>query len=158
MIKQKLTAWEMEWRGQRFAAQAPCSLYSVLLAHKKIDDPFYRLNEKAATALSEEGMELYTRFTVTEEMLEKAHVALHILGVDTLCEAYLGGEHLISMDNMHREWRAEVTGRVHAGENELRLCFRSPSEHIRRKNAEHYLYTSTAGGADMVTFQKSGTV
>lgn len=149
MIKQKLTAWEMEWRGQRFAAQAPCSLYSVLLAHKKIDDPFYRLNEKAATALSEEGMELCTRFTVTEEMLEKAHVALHFLGVDTLCEAYLGGEHLISMDNMHREWRAEVTGRVHAGENELRLCFRSPSEHIRRKNAEHYLYTSTAGGAVM---------
>lgn len=149
MIKQKITAWEMRYGGRTLAAEAPCSLYSVLLAHKIIEDPFYRLNEAAATALSEQGMELSAKIFVTEAMLAKKHVDVHFLGVDTLCEAYLNGEFLLGMENMHREWRADARELLRAGENELLLRFASPSEYIRRKNAEHYLYTSTAGGAVM---------
>lgn len=149
MVSQKISSWEMEYGEHRLAANAPCSLYSVLLEHKIIEDPFYRMNEKAATALSENGMELRTNIYITEEMLAKKHVDLCFCGIDTLCDVYLGGEHLFYADNMHRTWRADVKNKVCKGENELRLHFYSPSEYIKRKNAEHYLYTSTAGGVVM---------
>ena len=149
MISQKITSWVMEYGKHSLAANAPCSLYSVLLEHKIIEDPFYRLNEKGATALSEKDMELSAKIYITAEMLEKKHIDLCFYGIDTLCDVYLGGEHLFYADNMHRTWRADVKNKVCEGENELRLHFYSPSEYIKRKNAEHYLYTSTAGGAVM---------
>ncbi len=149
MISRKISSWELQYGEYRLEAKTPCSLYSVFLEHKIIEDPFYRLNEKAATALSEKDMELTAKIFITEEMLAKKHIDLCFHGIDTLCDVYLCGEHLFYADNMHRTWRADVKEKVCVGENELRLHFYSPSEYIRRKNAEHYLYTSTSGGVVM---------
>ena len=81
MISQKITSWVMEYGKHSLAANAPCSLYSVLLEHKIIEDPFYRLNEKGATALSEKDMELSAKIYITAEMLKKRVILMPLIGV-----------------------------------------------------------------------------
>jgi len=107
------------------------------------------MNEKLATPLSEKDMELSAEFEITAEMLKKKHIDLCFYGIDTLCDVYLNGEHLFYAENMHRTWRADIKEKAKQGKNLLLLHFHSPSEYIRRKNAEHYLYTSTSGGVVM---------
>lgn len=53
----------------KLVGTVPCSMYSILLAHGKMDDPFYRLNEYAARAMSEEDCTLTASFSADEETL-----------------------------------------------------------------------------------------
>lgn len=149
MIKQKITDWTLYYEEHALKAKAPLSLYSVLLDNGIINDPYYRLHEKAATVLSEKDCEMTSEISITEEMLSKAHLDLCFLGIDTLCDVYINGCHLFYAENMHRTYRADIKTKARLGKNELRLCFHSPSEYIKSKNAEHYLFNSTSGGAVM---------
>ena len=49
--------------------KAPCSMYSVLLEHGLIEDPFYGINELEATKLSEKDCAFEGEFEITDKML-----------------------------------------------------------------------------------------
>ncbi len=67
-----LTDWKMTYEEYvDLECQAPCSMYSVLLDHKLIDDPFYGDNEKKYTKLSEKGCSFRCEFEVLEDMIKK---------------------------------------------------------------------------------------
>ena len=72
MISTSIAQWTFDFREHHFSATAPCSMYSILLENKVIDDPYYRTNEHTAKLLSNEDCEMATSFTVTEEMLSAA--------------------------------------------------------------------------------------
>ncbi len=149
MLLNQICDWTLIYRGEELGCRVPCSLYSVLLDHGKIEDPYYRTNEKAATALSAEDCEMTALIDVTREMLEKKHLDLCFYGLDTLCDVYLNEEKLLYADNMHRTWRIDIREKAKLGKNEIRLHFYSPSEYITKKFKEHYLFTATAGGVVM---------
>jgi beta-mannosidase len=94
-------------------------MYSVLLENGKMAHPYYRMNEHMATPLSEKDCEMQATFTVTREMLTKKHVDLVFYGLDTLCDVYVNGKHMLYADNMHRTWRFDVLGQLKEGENVL---------------------------------------
>ncbi len=145
MISYPLSQWTLHYKEHHLSGTVPCSLYSLLIENKIIEHPYYRMNEKAATVLSEEDCEMTSTFTVTEEMLAKKHLDICFYGLDTLCDVYLNETHMFYADNMHRTWRADIKNAVKYGENTVKLHFYSPSQYISRKNAEHFLYAANVG-------------
>ena len=145
MIAQKISRWNLHYENESFSCEAPCSLYSVLLDHKKIDHPYEGLNEKAATVLSEKDCEMTSTFFLDAEMLAKKHVDLVFYGLDTLCDVFVNGTHVLYAYNMHKSWRADIGSVAVEGKNTVRLHFYSPSEYIARKNREHFLFAANVG-------------
>ena len=145
MITQTISRWNLHYENESFACEAPCSLYSVLMDYKKMDHPYDGLNEKAATVLSEKDCEMTATFILDADTLAKKHVDLVFYGLDTLCDVYVNGTHVLYAYNMHKSWRADVKGVAKLGENTVRLHFYSPSEYISRKNKEHFLFSANVG-------------
>ena len=145
MILQKIKNWILHYDTYSLPGTVPCSMYSILLAHKKIKHPYDRMNEKAITPLSEKDCEMTATLSVTEEMLAKKHLDLVFYGLDTLCDVYFNGKKMLYADNMHRTWRIDVKNEAICGENTVKLHFYSPSEYIARKNKEHFLFAANVG-------------
>ncbi len=135
--------WKMTYEGHRgLECTAPCTMYSVLLDHKLIDDPFYELNETRLSALSDKGCVFESQITADEEMLAKEHIELVFLGLDTLCRIYLNGKLLGSTKNMHRRYIFDVKPLLTLGANCLRLEFGSPTQYFAKMNARHFVRTN----------------
>ena len=145
MIIQKISRWDMHYENESYACEAPCSLYSVLMDYKKIAHPYEGLNEKAATVLSEKDCEMTATFVLPPEMLSKKHIDLAFYGLDTLCDVYVNGTHVLYAYNMHKSWRVDIRNAAKPGVNTVRLHFYSPSEYIARKNKEHFLFAANVG-------------
>ena len=145
MISQKIANWVLDYEGEQLLGTVPCSMYSILLDYGKIEDPYYRMNEKQITPLSEKDCEMTTTVIVTEEMLAQKHLDLVFYGLDTLCDVYFNGKKMLYAYNMHRTWRVDIKKEARIGENTIRLHFYSPSEYIARKNKEHFLFSANVG-------------
>ena len=145
MITEKIFRWTLHYENESFPCEAPCSLYSVLMDYKRIAHPYEGLNEKAATVLSERDCEMTATFSLDADTLAKKHVEIAFYGLDTLCDVYINGMHVLYADNMHRTWRADIKNAAKIGENTVRLHFYSPSEYIARKNKEHFLFAANVG-------------
>jgi beta-mannosidase len=83
-------------------------MYSVLLEHKLIEDPFYGINEEKATTLSDLDCIFETEFTLDEETLDREYIELRFLGIDTICDIIVNGNTIASVKNMHREYIYDV--------------------------------------------------
>ncbi|MDR1352969.1 MAG: glycoside hydrolase family 2 protein [Treponema sp.] len=128
------------WLG----AKVPGSVYSDLLANKKMPDPFWRDNEDGALALMENDFEYECSFTVTQALLKADRVVLRCEGLDTLAELYLNGRLAGAADNMHRVWEFDVKDKLKKNKNTLRVLFYSPVKFIR----EAYRKLRTDGSSD----------
>ncbi len=122
--------------------KAPCSMYSVLLQHGLIENPFDGLNEQQCTALSDKPCRFDAVFTVTEAELSKQYQSLQFDGLDTICTILLNGKHLASTMNMHRSYAYDVKNLLQVGENTLTLMFDSPTEYFKEWNNKHFLWTN----------------
>lgn len=135
--------------GSRYETSVPSSVYSTLLAHGAIPDPFYRDNELDLTARMEQDYSYETVFTLSLRELEADSLLLHFDGIDTLADIYLNGEHVGSAENMHRVWEYDITELIRAlgagdetAEYTLRVDLHSPLKYIREENEKCY-----AGGS-----------
>ncbi|MDR1655469.1 MAG: glycoside hydrolase family 2 protein [Treponema sp.] len=129
MIIQKLHEnWKMKQTGEAAYLQAkvPGSVYADLLAHKKMEDPYWRDNEDKAFALMEKDYEYLCSFKVQNDLAASDRVLLRCNGLDTLADIYLNGAFLGNADNMHRIWEFDVKKRLKDGENSLKIVFHSP--------------------------------
>ena len=119
---------------------APCTMYSVLLEHDQIPDPFYGLNERELQHLGEKDCAFEAEFSVSDEMLARDYTELTFHGLDTICHIYLNGVCLDKVKNMHRTYVYDVKSLLHPGENRLRLEFKSPVQYFTEEQRKHYLY------------------
>ncbi len=145
MLSQEIMHWTLHYEDHHLMGTVPCSMYSILLEHSKIEHPYYRMNEKKITPLSEKDCEMTTTVIITEEMLAKKHLDLVFYGLDTLCDVYFNGKKMLYAYNMYRTWRIDIKNEAKIGENEILLHFYSPSEYIARKNKEHFLFAANVG-------------
>ena len=138
-----LNNWKMNY-GEYYGLEctSPCSMYSVLLQHGLIDDPFYGFNELKLTGLSDKDCSFETELTVDEDMLEKEYLELVFLGLDTLCKIYVNNELLAETKNMHRRYIFDVKDYVCVGKNTIRLEFSSPTEYFKTMNDKHFVQTN----------------
>ncbi len=137
--------WRMHECGSDswHTAHIPGSVYADLIADGTMPDPFYRDNEFAFFELMKKDWEYVCTFRLEEETLTPAHVELICEGLDTLADVTVNGVNIGHADNMHITWEWDVKPLLRAGENELRIIFRSPVEFCAEKQAQAPGWEST---------------
>ena len=134
MKKQLLNhKWQMKeiHEEQWLEATVPGTVYTELLKHGKMEDPFWKDNEDQALALMEKDYIYQTSFVADEEVLGSERAVLRFDGIDTIGEVILNGELLGYPNNMHRTWEFEVKDILNREENILQVILRSPVKYIR---------------------------
>ncbi len=130
-------------KNEALTATVPGSVYSDMLDHKLIDDPFWRDNENDILKLSDNDYVYTCNFTPDSEILKEETVLLHFDGLDTLADVFLNGKLLGSADNMHRMWEYDVKQILTDGVNELRIHFHSPTKYIAEAYENDVIYGSS---------------
>lgn len=136
-----LNNWKMNYRDYKnLACTVPCSMYSVLLEHELIPDPFYGMNDRVLRDYSLYGCSFTTEFDVTEENLNKEYNFLKFNGLDTICTITLNGEIIGKTKNMHRRYAFDVKSLLKKSGNIITLEFDSPLEYFREMDNKHYIF------------------
>lgn len=143
LIRQKIEKnWTFNQVGKNewLPAEVPGTVHTDLLANKKIEDPFYRLNEHDLQWIDKVDWEYKTTFTIDRKLLRKDRVELDFKGLDTYADVFINGEKILSADNMFREWIVDVKKFLKTGKNELHIVFRSPiNEGLKKYDAQGYV-------------------
>ncbi len=106
-------------------ATVPGVVPTDLLAAKLIPDPFYRDNEARLQWMGLTDWEYRTTLHLTAAQLAHKHVELVFDGLDTFAEVFVNDQSALHADNMFRTWRVDAKPNLHAGDNSLRIVFRS---------------------------------
>ncbi len=119
------TGWQYKKVGDSSWSQAsvPGCIHTDLLNDSKIEDPFYRLNEKKQQWIGETDWEYRTTFEVSSKTMSNENIALVFDGLDTYADVFLNDNHILSADNMFRTWDVNVKSQLKQGTNELRVYF-----------------------------------
>ena len=127
-IHQLHAGWEFSMYGTNewLSAQVPGTVHQDLIAHDKLPDPFYGMNEQKIQWVEKEDWLYRTSFVLTEEQLHHEGVYLVFEGLDTYADVFLNGSLLLKADNMFVGYRVPVKSVLRKGENKLVVRFRSP--------------------------------
>lgn len=109
-------------RGITTAIQLPGDVHHALLAADLIPDPYYGENEKQVLWVNETAWEVERRFTATAADID-GYLTLTLAEVDCIATIFLNGAEIARTDNSFLRHDIDVTGRVHEGENTLRIAF-----------------------------------
>ena len=107
-------------------AIVPGCVHTDLLANKKIEDPFYRTNERNQQWIDKKDWEYKSLFSIDKETSLKNNLEIYFEGLDTYADVYVNDSLVLKADNMFREWTVDVKKYVKEGENNLRIYFHSP--------------------------------
>jgi beta-mannosidase len=110
-----------EWRS----AEVPGEVHLDLLRHRLIPDPYRDFNADSVQWIGQRDWEYRRTLRADGALLGHDSVNLVFKGLDTFAEVYLNGSLLGDADNMFRSWSWPVKQRLKAGDNELRVVFRS---------------------------------
>jgi beta-mannosidase len=124
-------------------AVVPGSVYSDLLRLNKMENPFYRENEKAAAALSADDYEYERTFELSDEFLKYNRIFLHCDGLDTLCRISLNGCEIANTCNMHRTYEFEVKKYLKSDKNTIHIVFQSPTRYVEKKQKDYPLFNGS---------------
>lgn len=95
------------------------------MRNKIIEDPFFRLNERAVQWVDKEDWIYETTFN-SEEIIKCNNQLLDFKGLDTYADVYLNDSLILKSNNMFREWKVDVKNILKDGNNKLRVYFYSP--------------------------------
>ncbi len=120
--------WQFRQVGKEawLNAEVPGTVHTDLLKNGKIEDPFYRTNEKDQQWIEKEDWEYKTIFSVDDEIITKDRILLDFQGLDTYGDVYLNDSLILSANNMFRSWQVDMENIIKKGDNELRVYFHSP--------------------------------
>ncbi|KQT30927.1 beta-mannosidase [Chryseobacterium sp. Leaf405] len=106
-------------------ATVPGTVHLDLMKNKIITDPYKDENEKKVQWIENEDWDYQTNFKVSSKELENQNIDLIFYGLDTFSEIYLNGKLLKETDNMFRKWEIPVKTYLKAGDNLLKIKFKS---------------------------------
>lgn len=109
-----------DWRP----ATVPGTVHTDLLKNRLIPDPYYRDNEKDLQWIGTTNWQYKTKFDISPAVLANKNIELVFDGLDTYAEVYLNGKHVLSSDNMFRQWRVDVKTFLQKT-NEILIVFHS---------------------------------
>ncbi|WP_019640622.1 beta-mannosidase [Paenibacillus fonticola] len=107
-------------------AAVPGTVHTDLLKCGLIPDPFYGKNEHDLQWIDKKDWEYKTSFELPEGFKDQSRVDIVFDGLDTYADVYVNEQYVFSADNMFRAWRANIKAQLKAGNNEIRVRFRSP--------------------------------
>lgn len=137
------SGWKFrQWRlNNWYPATVPGVVHTDLMDNEIIEDPFFRINERSVQWIDKEDWMYETVFDTDKATLDKSNIRLHFMGLDTYVHVYLNGERILDGDNMFREWKVDVKGKLKEKGNKLEVFFRSPiKEDIPKYDSYPYRY------------------
>jgi beta-mannosidase len=105
-------------------ARVPGHVHLDLIENGVIGHPFERMQELGCQWVDEQDFSYRTTFAWQPDT-ERPQSVLRFEGLDTVCRVFLNGELVAEHDNMFVPLEVAVSGRLRAGENELRVDFLS---------------------------------
>jgi beta-mannosidase len=118
-----------------YSASVPGNVFSDLLQHQLIEDPFVGDNEAKVQWVSEKDWEYKTTFELNDEVLDKNHIQLNFEGLDTYASVYLNDSLILQANNAFRQWKVNVKSIVKP-KNKLRILFESPTRFEENEKAK----------------------
>ena len=117
--------WEFRKAGNTawLPATVPGTVHTDLLANKKIENPFYRTNEKDQQWIEKEDWEYRAKFNVDSILLKDENVELEFQGLDTYADVYVNEQKVLIANNMFRSWKINVKNNLKQGANQLQIYF-----------------------------------
>lgn len=113
-------------KNEWLKASVPGCVHTDLLNNGKIEDPFYRDNERKLQWIDKVDWKYKCDFILNDEIFEKENIRLVFKGLDTHADIYLNEEFLFSADNMFREWKIDCKRIINKGRNQFKIIFHSP--------------------------------
>lgn len=117
--------WQFRKKGDSewLKATIPGTVHTDLLANKKIEDPFYRTNEKDLQWIGTSDWEYQTTFLADDELLKNEKIELVFEGLDTYADVFVNDTKILSADNMFLLWKYDVKQILKKGENKIQITF-----------------------------------
>ncbi len=109
------------------AGTVPGCVHTDLLAAGIIPDPFWRNNSQKIQWIENQNFR-YVKYFDVDAVSPNAY--LEFDGLDTYATILLNGKTLAQVDNMFTPFSFCADGILHAGENVLEVCFRSPIKEV----------------------------
>lgn len=139
--------WLLNIAGEeeKIFATVPGCVHTDLLSEGKIDQPFYRDNEKDIMWIGETDWNYSREVTIDKEILDFKKVVLRCNGLDTLATVIVNGKELASTNNMYRSWEFDIKSLLKEGDNTIKVHFDAPVPYLREKEKERYLPAWSVG-------------
>jgi beta-mannosidase len=107
-----------DWRS----ASVPGNVYTDLLNHKLISDPFIKTNEEKVQWVATKNWEYKTIFNISDEELQKEFIELTFEGLDTYAKVFVNNQLVITTNNAFRTYSVDI--KEYAKKvNEIRIEF-----------------------------------
>jgi len=120
--------WQFQYHDSLYPTQVPGNIYTDLMKHKIIPDPFIASNEDSVQWVSRKNWKYTCNFQLDTNVLEKSDIEMVFNGLDTRAEVTLNGSRILSADNMFRTWKVDVKD-VLKTNNVLKIKFFSVPEY-----------------------------
>lgn len=145
-IVQKLdTDWSFKSEnGEKWlSATVPGNVFTDLLDHQLIANPFIQQNEAKVQWVSDSSWVYRTSFDIDKTTLRKKHIMLNFEGLDTYANVYLNDSMILSSNNAFRTYSVPVKPLL-TEKNELKILFKSTSR-IEEKQKRSLAYELPEG-------------
>ncbi|TVZ55411.1 beta-mannosidase [Lutibacter sp. Hel_I_33_5] len=109
------------------SATIPGNIFTDLLVHKIIEDPFIKTNENKVQWISKKDWIYRTTFQLSDEVLNKKNIELNFEGLDTYASIYLNDSLLGKTDNAFRKFTFNIK-RLAKKDNHLKIIFKNTDE------------------------------
>ena len=113
----------LNWKS----ASVPGNIFTDLLDHKIIEDPFIKNNEEKVQWVSTENWEYRNTFSLSDEILQKKNIELNFDGLDTYAKIYLNGSLLGETNNAFKKFTFNIK-KLAKKENNIRVFFSNTDE------------------------------
>lgn len=123
-----VSGWFYKQVGRPLSGHAtvPGTIHTDLLNEGKIEDPFFRTNEKDLQWIDKEDWVYSCELNITAEEVQKENLILCFEGLDTYADVYLNDSLVLQADNMFRQWDVNIKTLAKPGNNELKVYLHSP--------------------------------
>lgn len=109
---------DTDWKS----ASVPGNIFTDLLDHKMIPDPFIKTNEEKVQWVSKKDWEYKTTFSVNEDTLLKENINISFKGLDTYAKVYLNNQLIATTTNAFRTYKIDIKKHLKANNN-LKIIF-----------------------------------
>lgn len=109
----------LKWQS----ATVPGNVFTDLLSHKIIKDPFIKNNEENVQWVSKKDWQYKTTFILSKDVLNKKHIALNFEGIDTYAKIYVNDTLLGTTNNAFRKFCFDIK-KIAKKTNELKVVFK----------------------------------
>ena len=149
-VSDTITVLDSEWKFRQVGmrewhrATVPGTVHTDLMANGLIADPYFGMNEREVQWIDKEDWDYETVFDLDGGIAGKDNIELMFDGLDTYCDVFLNGEHILYADNMFRGWTVPCGGIIREKGNVLTVKFHSPIRiGLKKYDSLPYIYPAS---------------